>query len=306
MTAQQKKRLSAIAAARFSEPMSLHTTLGVGGKAEAFVAVTSIAMLQEVLRFASEESFPYLVIGGGSNLLVRDGGLKGIVISLQGEFTAVDLVRESGGMVSLAAGSAVATATLLRRADDLGLAGFEVMAGVPGTIGGNIRMNAGTRAGSIADVVEEVTIVERSGREVTLTPRALRFEYRSVKLPPGAVIARVVCKLKRAEPGAGRATIRALLEHRRQTQPVATENCGCAFKNPGKLSAGQLIDEAGLKGIRVGGARISTLHANFIINEGTATARDIIVLMNLVRDRVREHAGITLEPEVVIVGGKGE
>ena len=302
MTREHKEKLSILATTRFDEPMKAHTTLRVGGPAEAFMEVSTLEELKAVLKICHEYSIPYLFVGGGSNLLIRDGGIRGAVIKLVGTFDHMDIAHESGDDVYVSVGAAVSLTKLIRWSLDQGLTGLENFAGIPGCIGGNIRMNAGTHKGCIGDVVDEVTIIDRQLREVTVPRKSLDFQYRKIKLPQTAAIVRATLKLHRGDVASARSTLKTLLDRRRETQPVASQNCGCAFKNHGKIPAGRLIEDAGLKGVRVGGARVSPLHANFMVNEGTATAHDIIVLLNLVRERVKETSGVTLEHEVVIVG----
>ncbi|MBI4126926.1 MAG: UDP-N-acetylmuramate dehydrogenase [Deltaproteobacteria bacterium] len=302
MTRLHQEKLKTLARTVFDEPMSRHTTLGVGGPVDALVDVTTRDELKSVLAWCQDENVPFFFLGGGSNLLVRDGGIRGIAIRLAGEFETFCVDHESGDDIFVTAGAAVSLTKLIRWSLDQGLTGIETLAGIPGCIGGNIRMNAGTHLGAIGDRVEDVTIMNAQGREMTIPHRGLDFQYRRVRLPQAAAILRAVLKLQRGDMEKARATFKELLDRRRTTQPVATQNCGCAFKNPDKTSAGKLIDDAGLKGVRVGGARVSPLHANFILNEGNATAHDVIVLLNLVRERVKEESGVLLEHEVVMVG----
>lgn len=302
LTREQRDQLAKLCAVTFDEPMSAHTVFGVGGPADAFIEVDGVMELKKVMGFAVERRVACTFIGAGSNVLVKDGGIRGIVLRLTGEFKETSVLHAVGDEVFVAAGAAVQMPQLVRWSLEEGFRGLEIMTGVPGVVGGNLMMNAGTRSGSMSDIVDEITILDRELREMTLKAKSLRFEYRKLKLPRTACILRAVIKLRRARPDEEPLKLGELLGKRRATQPTAAQSCGCVFKNPEKVSAGQLIEEAGLKGVRVGQARVSTLHANFIVNEGKASAREILVLIGLIRDRVKQASGIHLEPEVVILG----
>lgn len=303
LTVSDREQLSALLPVRFDEPLAARTTLRVGGPAACFVEVDSVEMLKKMIAFCCTHEIPFFVLGGGSNVLIRDGGIRGVVMTLGKTFETHEILRESNDDVFVAAGAATSLAKLVRWSVEQGLQGFVNLAGIPGVIGGNLRMNAGTREGAIGDVTEEVTLVDRDLKEVTLTKRRLSFEYRKFQLSRSAVITKGLFRLKRASSDAEREKLKELLAKRRETQPLTAKSCGCAFKNPPKgTSAGQLIEETGLMGVRVGGARVSDIHANFIINEGNATARDVEVLLHLIRDRVQQQTGVVLEPEVIIIG----
>jgi UDP-N-acetylmuramate dehydrogenase len=286
----------------FDEPMSAHTTLGVGGAAEAFAIVESFKELKDLLSFINEKEIPYYFLGKGSNMLVRDGGLRGVVVQLAGDFSEIKIVEERDGEVLLSVGAAVSTTKFLRWCNEEGLFGHEILTGVPGSIGGNVITNAGTHVGCLADIVEEVTVLDKNIKEMTMRNKSLRFEYRSCKLPRSTAVLRAIFKLQKGDNAKAKEKFKDLLDRRRETQPVAMKSSGCIFKNAGKISASQLIDESGLKGVRVGKARISELHANFIVNEGGATAKDVLVLIHLIKNRVKQDSGIALDQEVVILG----
>lgn len=305
MTREQKAELAKLlpeGRVRFDEPMGLHSSMGVGGPVEAFATVEDIAELKSVVAWAMERTIDYRVWGGGSNTLVRDGGLRGVAIQLGKGFDALAVDRTDNDVVYVQAGAATPTQKFVRWCADEGLAGIELLAGCWGTVGGNLLTNAGGDGGAIGDLVEEITVVDREGRELTMKKTALRFEYRSLKIPRTMTVVRALLKLTRSEPSAVQQAIEKKLESRGERQPMEAKSLGCVFKNPEKTPAGVLIEEAGLKGVRIGRARVSAMHANFIINEGKAAARDIIVLMNLIRERVKEQTGIVLESEIEIVG----
>ena len=296
---------------RFDEPMTVHSTMHVGGPAEAFIVPRDTLMLKAVMGWASENEVPYTFMGGGSDTLVRDSGIKGIAIHLREGFNKLDISHESGDEIFVTADGGVHTGVLVRFAKEKGLAGVEGLAGIPGTVGGNVLTNAGTSLGWISDVVEEITVVERQLRELTIKRKALEFSYRCLKLPRSAAVIRALLKLKRDDPVAIEKRTAELLEKRKTTQPQGYPTLGCIFKNPQKdgkqkLSAGSLIDEAGLKGVRVGKARVSEIHGNFIVNEGGALAKDVEILIGLVREHIKEKFGIILETEIHIIGEKYE
>lgn len=305
MTKEQKAELCALlpdGRVRLDEPMNAHSSMGVGGPVEAFVTVENVEEIKKVIVWSVERNIDYRFFGGGSNVLVRDGGLRGLAIRLGDGFDSIDVDRQSGDEVFVKVGAATSTQKAVRWAAEQGFSGMEVLVGVWGTVGGNIVTNAGTANGAIGDIVEEITIVTKDGRELTTKRSALHFEYRSLKLPRTAAMISVLIKLGKSSPENVRATVDAAIEKRNSTQPSVARSLGCIFRNTGKTPAGMLIEDAGLKGVRVGGARVSGVHANFIVNEGKATAKDVTVLINLVRERVRENSSITLETEIEIVG----
>lgn len=302
LSAEEKAELVKIAQVRFDEDMAPHTTLSVGGPADAFVEIANEAELKAVLAFAETKKIPYFILGSGSNVLVRDGGIRGLVLCLKADFAGCQIVEERDADVFVQAGSALGTMKFLRWCNDQGLTGHEVLTGVPGCIGGNIATNAGTHVGQLSDVVEEVRVMSAEGKISTLRKKALHFDYRQCKLPKGCVILSALFRLQRVAAEEAGKKFRELMERRKATQPIQEQSSGCMFKNAGKISAGKLIDEAGLKGIRVGKARISDAHANFIVNEGGAKAKDVLILMGLIKERVKQNAHVVLEQEVIVVG----
>jgi UDP-N-acetylmuramate dehydrogenase len=236
------------------------------------------------------------VLGGGFNTLVRDGGIRGVVLRLSG-LRAITL---EGNQLCAEAGATHTQIT--RAAADAGLAGLEFAVGIPGTLGGWIAMNAGTREREMADVVASVAWLTSGGEVLERTRDALRFRYRETELPPGAIVTRARFALTPDDPAAIRARMREQMEGRRATQPVDQPSCGSVFRNPPGDHAGRLIEAAGLKGLRVGGAEISTLHANFVVTEPGATAADVLALIERARGAVRERFDIRLETEVRITG----
>jgi UDP-N-acetylmuramate dehydrogenase len=299
MDDRQKRELSRILDndVRFDCPMGPYTTLRVGGTAEALCAVKDVSQLKELLSFANKEKFPYLVVGKGSNLLVKDRGLKGLALLLKGE---IEGVEEKEG--TLHAGGGLGLGELVRFSQRRGLAGLEFLAGIPGTVGGAVAMNAGAWGKSAGDVVTAVEILAADGASVVMSRSELRFGYRRAALPVGAVVVKAHFKGTEDRPEAIGERIRSYLERRKAGQPMDYPSAGSVFKNPPQDFAGRLIESVGLKGKRVGGAMISDKHANVIVNVGGASAEDIFALMETARQRVKEQTGIDLEPEIRVVG----
>lgn len=294
---------------QFDVSLSLHTSIHIGGPAGAFATPSAPAKLQTLLRFARENSLPLFVLGKGSNTLVRDGGFPGIVVSLSRGFREFGVARESAEGIWVHAQGGVPTQQLVRWSASLGLQGLERLSGVPGTLGGNVFMNAGTYVGEVAELVEEVDLCDSQGRLQTLSRPKLKFDYRRSNIPPSSVVTKVLLKLIRGEQEAVEKRVREVFEKRGFAQPVEQPNLGSIFKNPdsiagvrGKKKAWELIEEGGLKGVRVGGARVSEKHANFIVNEGGAKARDVLILINMIKERVKLATGIMLETEIKVIG----
>jgi UDP-N-acetylmuramate dehydrogenase len=236
------------------------------------------------------------VLGGGANLLVADAGIRGVVVRLP-----VDLGAESQDGERLVLSGGAPVTRLVQRAAAAGLTGCEFAAGIPGTLGGAVAMNAGTRIGEMKDLVERVEVATPAGVR-WIPAEGLGFAYRTCRLPEGAVVTRVGFRLRRGDVAASRAVMDADREHRRRTQPLNWPTWGSTFRNPPGDHAGRLIEAAGLKGHRVGNAMWSDLHANFVVNLGGATARDCLTLIRMARERVRERFGVQLELEVRLAG----
>jgi UDP-N-acetylmuramate dehydrogenase len=287
---------------RPNESLARHTSFRIGGPAELLVVPDSPAELGHVVRAAAARGLPVTLLGGGSNVLVGDGGIAGVVVKLGRGFAGVEWGEAAAGLVRVRAGAAHQLAQLARAAARRGLAGLEHAEGIPGTVGGAVFMNAGAYGGDIAGVAEAVEGVDAGGTLRTLGADALAFRYRRAELPRGFVVTAVRMCLREDPPDAVRARLAAARERRIAAQPRGSANAGSMFKNPTGDHAGRLIDTAGLKGTRVGRARISEEHANFIVNEGGASAVDVKALMELVQRVVWEGSGVWLEPEVRFVG----
>jgi UDP-N-acetylmuramate dehydrogenase len=291
----------------FNEPLSRLTTMRIGGPADAIVYPVTIEEAQAVLKIAHENKVPLFILGWGSNLLVRDGGMRGIVLNLGRGFQKIEITGTEGNEVKLEVEAGVKIPALLDFLVEHGLSGLEFMAGIPATLGGAIWMNAGTRDGEIGQTIKEVTLVTKQGNIKKMERKDCGFSYRSNKFPAGSVILETSLLLKRDDTTAIKSRIEKNKKHRIETQPLNLPNLGSVFKNPGKKKyAGKLIEEAGLKGVRIGQTRISEKHGNFIVNEGDAKARDVIALIGLVKDKVKEKFNVRLETEVRIIGEKAD
>lgn len=283
--------------ARFEQPMSAHTTWGVGGPAWCLCRVTSEDEAGFVVRSTREAGMPWMPLGRGSNLLVGDKGYKGVMLRLAGPLASV---RRTGEKVW--AGGGAHMPAVVKFAARLGLAGLEWAAGIPGTVGGAVATNAGALGSDMNAITSEMTLLLGDGRVQTLPGDQVKAEYRKRDLPKGSLVLTALLHLALDIPEAVSRRSEEALAKRRKAQPGNRPSAGSVFKNPPGDFAGRLIDQAGCKGMYVGGAQVSQLHANFIVNRGRATARDVLALMQQVRDKVRETSGVDLEPEVEVVG----
>ncbi len=297
LTAELSARLSRTAVVRTNEPLARHTTLRVGGPADAYVGPASEADLAAALGFCREREWPFLLLGRGSNLLVRDGGFRGVVICLaDAGFAGIEV---TGQRLTCGAGARLkAVAHAARRH---ALTGLEFLEGIPGSLGGGLRMNAGAMGAGLFDVVDAVRIMDFHGQVEERARRDIPVAYRSCPLFRDHIALSAVLK---AQPGSHEAIAERMSQfsQRRWSSQPAAPSAGCIFKNPSAIPAGRLIDELGLKGTRVGDAVVSPAHGNFIVNEGEATAADILALIDLVQQRAQAERGIALETEVEIVG----
>jgi len=291
------RRLSTDSMIRCDEPLSRRTTLRVGGPADLYVEPASEADLAAVLQFCREHNQPYFLLGRGSNLLVRDQGIRGLVICLAHPHFSQVLVE--GDHVTAGAGAKLKAVAVEAKRHALG--GLEFLEGIPGSVGGALRMNAGAMGSAIFDLVEQVRWMKADGSIAESAAHEMDAVYRNCRnLKSGIALSVRLCG--RPEPReAIEQRMNEFSRKRWQSQPAAP-SAGCMFKNPAAIPAGKLIDELGLKGTRVGGAMVSMEHGNFLVNDGSATAHDVLELMELVRRRARGDRGIELEPEVEIVG----
>ena len=279
----------------FQAPLREYTSFKIGGPADVVVEPADIEDVCLVVQQARARKVPLFVVGG-TNLLIRDGGIRGIVVSL----VRLRAIKEEPGHVLYAEGG-VGMPTLIGYAIKHSLAGLEWAAGIPGTVAGCVVMNAGTKLGEMKDAVKAVRMVNLKGQIVDLEAGQIPFEYRRARLPRGIVVG-VWLQLKQGARAEIEKVVKDYLHYRRDTQPLAMPSAGCVFKNPPNDSAGRLIETVGLKGARVGDAEVSTKHANFMVNRGQARAADVIALIGKVRSAIRRRAGVRLDLELKIVG----
>jgi UDP-N-acetylmuramate dehydrogenase len=278
------------------EPMARHTSFKIGGPADLVVVPEDAEDLKAALAFARSQQLPVFVLGGGSNTLVRDRGIRGMVI-LPERFQ--DLEREG---TEVTVGAAVRISRLLAFCSKQGLTGLEFLSGIPGTVGGAVWGNAGAWGGATADHLARVQLVTEEGNDLLLGCETIPFAYRFSGFPKGAVIVRATFALAPGDPTTIRQRISRWLVQRNASQPVEFRSAGSIFKNPPGDYAGRLVDAAGVKGTRIGGAMISEKHGNFFVNLGDARAADVLALVALARERVRATAGIDLELEIRVLG----
>jgi UDP-N-acetylenolpyruvoylglucosamine reductase len=280
-------------------PLARLTTIRTGGPAALFARPGTLPELERVLAWAREEGVQVGVVGSGSNLLIADTGVPGLVLKLDQELSAIELEN-----THIHCGGAARLPTVAARAAQAGLTGLEFGVSIPGTVGGAVRMNANAYGGELARVLEWVDIATGSGTS-RRAPDDLGFAYRRSSLEPYEIVARASFKLERAPAGEVKATLADLRARRKAAQPTGVKTFGSTFKNPGSdggRTAGQLLDEAGCRGLRVGGAGFSEKHANFVVNHGNASTADVIAVMAEGWRRVRDRFGVELEPEVQALG----
>src|SRR5213593_172445 len=281
---------------RFKEPLSFHTSLRIGGPADIFVVPQDVDDIRLALSFAERDQLPVEVIGGGNNLVVSDRGFRGVVLKLEGCLGRAEFHGEEA-----VAGAGVSLSSLIREAAALNLGGIESLVGIPATIGGALAMNAGTADGTIGDFVSGVYFLHPDGSIGEFKPNG-GTTFKQFHAPRGSVLVGCRLQLHRRPLPEIQKEIRARLKQKKATQPLALASAGFVWKNPAGDLASRLIEKAGLRGKRVNGAEISSKHANFIVNRGAAGAADILGLMELTRERVHGHFGITLETEIRILG----
>ena len=279
------------------EPLAKHTTLRIGGPADVYVEPASEADLVAAVKFCHERSLPFFVIGRGSNLLVRDGGFRGVAICLaQPNFSRIEVAGER-----LHCGAGAKLKNIAIEAKRNGLGGVEFLEGIPGSVGGALRMNAGAMGGATFNVIESVRFMDHTGKIQELSRAGMPVEYRCCPLLKDHIALGAVFRCLPAPREEIEKRMKEFSERRWASQPAAP-SAGCTFKNPATISVGKLIDELGLKGTRVGGAVVSAEHGNFIVNDGNATARDVLELIAILQQQAKTERGIELQTEVEIIG----
>ena len=288
---------------RWNCPLSGYTSFSIGGPAEALITVEGSGELQDLLSFFRENDLPWRVIGRGTNLLVSDSGFDGVIVVLGGGFMGIGF-EDDGTSVRVRVGGGCGLTRLSGWCIKNGLSGLEFACGIPGTVGGAVVMNAGAWGNELADVLASVTVMTADGPK-EIERRDLHFSYRCWQDHAGGgeeqVVTEAEVRLLRADPDILRRRCSELIARRRAGQPKGQPNAGSFFKNPPGESAGRLIEKSGCKGMRVGGAMVSPVHANFLVNTGGATAEDVKELMERVREMVLKDSGIMLDPEVHFV-----
>lgn len=285
----------------FYEPMAEHTSLGLGGAADIYAVPNDLDSLKFLLKVAYDNSIPVLPIGHGTNLLIKDGGIRGIVLSLKSFRRFEVLDNNDNSYIYAAVGAGVPLGRFIQFTAKTGFSGLEGLAGIPGSVGGGVFMNAGSFGAEIGDCVVVVDILEKDGSKRTLNGRELSFSYRNSSFHEGSIIVEVKMRLKKDLPQSVKARVREFLERKKTTQPLELPSAGCVFKNTDGKPAGRLLDLSGCKGMKIGNTEISSLHANFFINRGNS-ASDFLDLMSRASERVRKRFGIELKPEIQIIG----
>jgi UDP-N-acetylmuramate dehydrogenase len=278
-----------------------YTTYEIGGPADLFVEVQDLDELCRLLPFLKENEIPYFVLGGGSNLLIQDGGYRGVVLRLSPNFRKVE-IHPGDVAYEVNLGAALPLGALIRLAREYGWGEVAPIAGTPGTIGGGLRMNAGNAQVGLGDFLIQATVVTSEGRVVEIPRERLRYSYRKSHYPPGSVIVEGKFRFQREDLSIARKKLDDFIRYRRETQPLTYPSAGSVFRNPPEIPAAKVIEQLGLKGIRLHGAEISTKHANFIVNLGGAEARDVLALIRLCKNLASRELGIALVEEIEILG----
>jgi UDP-N-acetylmuramate dehydrogenase len=298
-----KEKMTAMTAGPvlFDEPLDGYTSLRVGGKADALLFPQSEEELASLVRLFKESSYPFLVAGNWTNLLVRDGGYRGAIMVMKA-LRRITWKDEDTDHVLVDAQAGVPLAELVRLTAEQAFAGMAFCAGIPGSVGGAVMMNAGAYGFEIKDVLQKMTLMDDRGNLADRLRKDLSFEYRKLDLPERTIVIRAVFRLERGDRQSILNKINEIMDKRRQKHPLDYPSAGSIFKNPAGHPAGRLIEAAGLKGLQIGGAKISEKHGNFIVNTGHAKADDILALIEQVKKTVLLQAGIVLETEVRIIG----
>lgn len=290
----------------FGCPLAPYTSLRVGGPVDALIQIDNLEMLRQVLVIANRHEIPLAVLGGGSNTLIRDAGIRGIVLLMRGAFRSYDLQLNADGETAVVkVGAGYPLSRLAMQIGRRGWSGLEFAYGIPGAVGGAMVMNAGTRLGDMSGALVAARMLCRNGNVCELPASALGLRYRASSYPPGAILLEATLRLQRGDASVIHSTMRGAYKRRRQTQPLTLPSAGSTFTNPHGRAAGYLIERLRLKGTRIGGAQVSPVHANFITNVARATAADVETLIAYIRDRVQEAYNISLTKEVRIVGERG-
>ena len=285
----------------YDEPMSRHTSLAVGGRADALVFIENDDQLERVVRKLTEKKINYFAAGNLTNVIVKDGGYRGAILLMTGiREVSCEHTKENGGFISAQAGAGLAKVVSLSVAEEL--TGLEFCSGIPGSVGGAVWMNAGAYGREMKDVIESVTLLDADGVRKKMTREEISFSYRKTSFPSGAIILGAQFRLEKGDGSRIKEKINEIIKWRQDKHPLDYPSAGSIFKNLSGQAAGKLIEDMGLKGMIAGGAQVSVKHANFIVNTGKATASDILTLIELIQSKAQKEKGVNLETEVVIIG----
>ena len=289
----------------YDEPMSRHASLKLGGRVDALVNVENEDQLAQVVKRFNENAITFLPVGNLTNILVLDGGYRGALISMRGLDRVKALPGENGKYV-IDAQAGVSLGKVVSLAATESLTGLEFSAGIPGSVGGAVRMNAGAFGLEMKDVLSDITVVDGAGEKKILRREKINFAYRTSNLPADVIICGARFLLQKGEGAIIRERIAEILQWRQERHPLMYPNCGSVFKNLPELPAGRLIEELGLKGLRHGDVQVSKMHANFIVNKGQGTASDMMILIRQIQEKAQKERGIHLETELIIIGERSE
>ncbi len=287
----------------FTVPMKRYTSLSIGGEADVLAAPGDPLSLRNVVAVLKQKGFPFFILGGGSNILVSDKGIEGVVISLKG-FNRTEVLHEKQDRVELFVEAGTPLQKLVNFCRDKGYSGIEGLTGIPGTVGGAIFGNAGSFGCEMKDVVSSVAIMDSSAKLERFKAEGLGFGYRTSGISASDIVLSANIVMRKDDQRAVSSRTEDFFREKTKRQPISAKSAGCVFKNPEGTSAGRLIEEAGCKGMRIGDIEVSPVHANFFINRGKGTASDYVALMNEVVAVVQKRFGISLEPEIKVVGRK--
>ena len=284
----------------FDEPMSAHTSFKIGGNADAFASITDVDEIRALIKYCKNKDIPYMIMGNGTNMLVSDKGIRGLVIQVG---NGMQDYKIDGETVYAQAG--ILMSALSKKILKAELTGFEPLSGIPGTLGGGIYMNAGAYGGEIKDIVDEVTYVNSNGEVKTVKNKDIGFSYRhSMFEDEKCVILSAFLKLKKGDAAVIKSAMDDYNKRRSDKQPLNMPSAGSTFKRPEGYFAGKLIEDSGLVGYSIGGAQVSEKHAGFVVNRGGATAQDVLDLVEHIQKTVNEKFGVKLEPEIRLIGEK--
>lgn len=285
----------------YEEPISRHASLKLGGPVDALVMTENEDQLREVVCRLTEKNIPFLPVGNLTNILVRDGGYRGVMLWMRGLDQAICASREDGEyFIDAQAGAALAKVVSLAAAEEL--TGLEFCTGIPGSVGGAVRMNAGAYGTEIKDVVSTVSVIDGRGNKKVLQRDEIVFTYRQSNLPADVIICGARFNLQKGNGAQIKERMAEIMKWRQEKHPLKYPNAGSVFKNLPGMPAGKLIEELGLKGVRRGDVQVSKMHANFIVNKGQGTASDMITLITFIQEKVKKEKNVKLETEIVIIG----